>query len=104
MNTRGNPGVGGAPFQRVVSVLGNLAPNNVFGIANKLNYSSGKLTSIAATSFKLEPGVWSQSFVSNRRSFETILLNDGKNPLLASWRFTPPDFLFDRARWIVRFF
>ena len=104
MNDRGNPGVGGAPFQRVVSVSGDLKSNSVFGIANKSNYSLGGLASASASSFKWEPSVWGQSFLGSRRSFENILLGDGTNPLFASWRIVPPDFLFDRARWVVRFF
>jgi len=104
MNDRGNPGVGGAPFQRVVSVSGDLKSNSVFGIANKTNYSLGGLSSAAMSSFKLEPSVWGQSFMGSRRSFENILLSDGSNPLLSSWRIDPQSFLFDRARWVVRFF
>jgi hypothetical protein len=104
MNDRGNPGVGGAPFQRVVSVSGDLKSNSIFGVANKSNYSLGGLASVAASSFKLEPSVWGQSFLASRRSFENILLTDNSNPLFASWRIVPQSFLFDRARWVVRFF
>ncbi len=104
MNVRGNPGVGGAPFQRVVSVAGDKKPNSIFGIANKMNYSIGGLASLSTSSFKLEPSVWSQSFLGGRKSLEKTLLFDGTNPLIASWRVSPPGFLFDHARWIVRFF
>ncbi len=103
MNTRGNPGVGGAPFQRVVSVSGDRVPNNVFGIANKFNYSLGKLSLASTSSFKLEPSVWAQSFGGTRLSLSKTLLSDASNPLVAPWKFSPPSFLFDRARWVVQF-
>lgn len=36
MNLRGNPGVGGRPFQAVVGgLVGVLGPNEVFGIGNR---------------------------------------------------------------------
>jgi hypothetical protein len=103
MNTRGNPGVGGAPFQRVILASGSGMPNNVFGIANKFNYSLGKLSSVSASSFKLEPSVWGQSFGGTRLSFSKSLLSDSSNSLVAPWRLSPPSFLFDRARWVVQF-
>lgn len=35
MNVKGNPGVGGRPFQGLGGVLGLLGSNEVFGLANR---------------------------------------------------------------------
>ena len=104
MNTKGNPLVGGAPFQRVISISGIGSPNSVFGIANKSNRSLGGLISLSTDQFKLEPSVWSKAYGESRSLFESnIRSSGGDNLLLSAWRYMPAPFLSDRARWIVQF-
>jgi hypothetical protein len=99
VNLRGNPGVGGAPFQRVVSFVGG-GPNLVFGRANKV--LAGLRFLGRSLRWDIEPGVWGSLYGGEKarayRGFElplSLSVQLGDREGLGS--------LWGSSRWVVSF-
>ena len=113
MNTKGNPGIGGAPFQRVTT-LANQQANSVFGIANKHRHPLSKLVPLS-TRWDIEPSAWGELMTQAKLGIFPLAPKQTKQTtpearqtnqelvrIYAPWRSQQPPFITQATRWIVQ--